>query len=363
MEFRPDIKRMMTFGGISIFLFVTLFPFINSFGQETNSHVIGIVKSEKNEVLQRATVIAIHEPTKNTVSTQTNSKGNFYFFNLRPGGPYSILISHTGYESLSLKELFLSYSSSGFYSILQGSEISEFILKEKNSMLPEVTIKAKQPADQKFGSETNINKERLRSLPSINRNFQDYVRMLPQARVSGEGMSMAGQSNKYNSFFIDGANTNDMLGLSASGSAGGQTGTPPISIEAIEDFKVSQSPYDVQYSGFTGASMNAITRSGSNNFSAASWYYLRNERMAGRSPVPVEKTGSPGVFERPRLTNFFNQITGAWASGPIVKNKLFYFLLLETQNEKLPQPYFFSEYRGSKTLSQINAMADTLRRR
>ena len=356
MGFRSAIKRVIIFRRVSIFFFVVISAYLNSFGQETNTNISGIVTSEKNEELQNATVVAVHEPTKNTYTTQTNSKGYFYLSNLRPGGPYSITISYTGFETGSKKDLYLSYFS-------HGDGIFEFTLKEKNNTLPEVTVHTKQNTEHKFGSETYINSSILRSLPSISRNFQDYARLIPQARINGDGMSLAGQSNKFNSFFIDGSNTNDMLGLSASGSAGGQTGTPPISIEAIEDFKVSQSPYDVQYGNFTGASINAITRSGSNYFEASAWYYFRNEQMAGRSPLPVEKPGSPGVFERPRLTNFFNQIAGAWTSGPFAKNKLFYFLLAETQSEKLPQPFMFSEYRGISSLSQINAMVDTVRQR
>ena len=116
-------------------------------------------------------------------------------------------------------------------------------------------------------------------LPSISRNLQDYVRLVPQAKVNGDGMmSFLGQNNKFNTFFIDGANSNDMLGLSNSGTAGGQTNTPPVSIEAIEELKISLSPYDVQYSNFTGASMNAITRSGSNQFKSSAWYYFRNDQ-------------------------------------------------------------------------------------
>ena len=361
-----EISKSFLLRIISFFLLLSfLLPSSYSFTQETNSRVSGIVRTGKNEILSSATVIVIHEPTKNTYSTQTNKKGYFYFFDIKPGGPYTITISHIGFESLTVKDLFLSYSTPNFYSNQINDELSEFILKEKSSLLTEVIVQTDKQAVQKFGTETNIDNKTIHLLPSISRNIQDYVRLIPQAKVNGDGMmSLAGQSNKFNAFFIDGANSNDLLGLSASGVAGGQTNTPPISIEAIEAIKVSLSPYDGQYSNFTGASINAITRSGSNQFKTSAWYYFRGEKMAGRSPVPIEKPGSPGVFERPLLTDFFNQTKGVWASGALVQNKLFYFLLAESQNELQPQPFNFSEYRGNTNRTeQINALADTIRRR
>lgn len=346
------------------FVFITtLLVCHSSLGQETNTNVSGIVKSAKNETLGKATVVVVHEPTQNTYSTQTNSKGYFYFFNIKPGGPYTIIISYTGYESLLKTNLFLSYSGQNFYSYLQGSELSEFILKEKSDTLNEVTLKTKHPG-ARYGTETNIDNEKISLLPSISRNLQDYVRLVPNAKVNGDGgMSLAGQNNKYNAFFIDGSNTNDLLGLANSGTAGGQTNSPPISIEAIEEIKVLQSPYDVQYSNFTGGSINAITKSGSNQFKSSAWYFFRNEKMAGRSPLPLPVPGTSDAFERPRLSHFFNQTAGVYTSGAFVKNKLFYFLLAEYQTELQPQPYNFLEYKGNSTQQDLIDLTDTVRKR
>ena len=347
----------------SIGLLFSLCLFSESvFSQETNSSVSGVVKSERNEVLQNATVVIIHEPTKNTYSTQTNSKGYFYLFNIKPGGPYTITISYTGYESLSKTNLFVSYTEQNFYSYLQGNEFSEFILKEKQNVLDEVIVKVIKQPESKYGMETNIHREKILTLPSISRNLQDYIRLVPNAKVNGDGgMSLAGQNNKYNAFFIDGSNTNDMLGLANNGSAGGRTDAPPISMEAIEEIKVLQSPYDVQYSNFTGGSINAITKSGSNQFKSSAWYFFRNENMAGKSPLP--DTVSPGLSERTRLDHFFNQTAGVWVSGPFIKNKLFYFLLTEYQSEGQPQPFNFSGYKGNSTRRQLLDLSDTVRNR
>jgi hypothetical protein len=336
-----------------------------SFAQETNSYVSGVVKSERNEVLQNATVMLVHEPTKNTYYTKTNAKGYFYFFSVKPGGPYSISISYIGFEPLLKTNLFHSYTAQNFYSYLQGDEFSEYILKVKSDTLHEVVVNEKKKTEQRFGIETTIDNEKIRSLPSISRNLQDYVRLVPNASVTADGgISLGGQNNLYNAFYIDGSNITDMLGLAASGTAGGQTGAPPISIEAMEEIKVLQSPYDVQYCNFTGGSINAITKSGTNEFKSSAWYYFRNEKMAGKLLQTGDMTGQPGVSERIPLDHFFNQTAGAYASGAFIKNKLFYFLLSEYQSQSQPQPYNFADYKGLNNKQQtFFALADTLRTR
>lgn len=331
---------------------------VDVYSQETNSHISGAVTSQKKELLTNATVTAVHEPTKNSYLTKTNAAGYFYFFNLRPGGPYTLTISHAGYETLVEANQNYQYSQS------QNDNFFEYTLNEKSITLPEATVNSKKNTIPRLGTETNISQRQLLSLSSISRNLQDYIRMVPQSKVNGDGMmSLAGQNNKYNSFFIDGSNNNDMLGTALSGTNSGQTGSPPISIEALEEIKVLLSPYDVQYSNFTGGSINAITRSGSNDSKSSAWYFFRNEQMAGRSPIPEQRPGTPGFFERLKLSSFTNQTAGIWASGPVKKNKLFYFLLLEKQKELQPQPYAFSQYRGNSTMQQLFSLTDTLRTR
>ncbi|MFN2458788.1 MAG: carboxypeptidase regulatory-like domain-containing protein, partial [Chitinophagaceae bacterium] len=313
------INHTTTYIYCFIIFFSILLPFCKITAQETNSQASGKITINKNEILRGVTVTATHEPTKNIFITQSRSDGFFYFFNLKPGGPYTITVSHTGYETEKKENIFLNLNSSGHFFNLSNNDGIDFILKEKNITMPEVTVKSF--ANNKTGIETDISNQRLLSLPSISRNLQDYIRLVPQAKVNGDGMiSLAGQSSRFNAFFIDGANNNDILGLAQSGTNGGQTGSPRISMEAIEEVKVLLAPYDVQYGNFTGGSINAITRSGSNKAKASAWYYFRNENLAGRSPEPIEKTGSPGEYYRPRLSHFFNQTAGTWFSGALVKD-------------------------------------------
>lgn len=353
--FRNYFLLRLAFGGFSFLIF-----FSDLGAQETNSRATGRVFSDNNETLSGATVTVIHEPTQNEYVFVTHSDGYFHFFYLKPGGPYSIIISSAGYETLKKTNLFIHLT--GEYFFYGDTELRDFILQKKIITLGEVRINAGNADKNKTGIETNITNAALNSIPTISRSFQDFVRLLPQAKVNGDGvMSLAGQNNRFNAFFIDGANNTDMKGLSLNGMNGGQTGSPPISVEALEEINVLLSPYNVQYGNFTGGSINAVTRSGSNENKSSAWYYFRNESLAGRSPQYLEKPGAPGEFYRPRLSEFFNQTFGAWNSGPLIKNKLFYFVLVERQSETRPQPYNILDYRGASNRQQLDALTDFLK--
>jgi hypothetical protein len=359
MQSCPGILKQM-WPARSCCLLTILFFSLQLFGQETNSRASGRVFSENNENIDGATVIVIHEPTQNEYSVVTTKDGYFHLFNLKPGGPYSIIISSAGYETSRKNNLFAYLT--GDYFFLDNAEITDFILQKKTITLSEVITHANNSNSNKSGIETNISRSALNNMLSISRNFQDFVRLVPQAKTTGDGvMSLAGQNNRFNAFFIDGANNTDMRGISVSGMNGGQTGSPPISVEALEEINVLLSPYNVQYGNFTGGSINAITRSGSNENKSSAWYYFRNENLAGRSPQPLEKPGSPGGFYRPRLSEFFNQTFGVWNSGALIKNKLFYFVLFEKQSETRPQPFNILDYRGTSNQQQLDELTNFLK--
>jgi hypothetical protein len=349
-------KKLKVIGLALTFLFLSSY---HCFTQETNSRASGRVYSDDGEKIEGVTITVIHEPTQNKYVSATGDDGYFHFFNLKPGGPFSIILSSAGFQTLTKNNLFLHLGAEKF--VFDDSEVAEFFLQKRNVLLDEVVIKAMN-GKTKTGIETTISNAALQSMPSISRSFQDFVRLVPQAKVTGEGsISLAGQNNRFNAFFIDGANNNDISGLAVSGMNGGQTGSPPISMEAIDEINVLLTPYDAQYGNFTGGSINAITRSGGNEAKSSAWYYFRNESLAGRSPLPLEKPGAPGLFYRPRLTQFFNQTYGIWNSGALIKDKLFYFALIERQSEVKPQPYNMSEYRGSSNQEQVQALFDYIK--
>lgn len=341
---------------------VLLFNFQSINAQETNSNVSGIVKSDKKESLAGASIILTHQPTKNIYTALSRDDGTFYFSNLKPGGPYTITITYSGYELFSQENLFLDFGSSTSFLDAANNNVPEFTLDEKATLLKEVIANHSSKIESSQGVASSITNSQLSSLPSISRNIQDYIRLVPQAKVNGDGlMSFAGQNNKFNSFFIDGSNNNDILGVAISGINGGQTNTPPVSIDVLDKINVLQAPNNVQYSNFTGGSINAITKSGSNEIKSSVWYYFRNQNMAGRSPQAIEDPTNPGTFKRTRLLPFQNQTYGLWVGGPFIKNKLFYSVSIEAQVENRPQPFNFTGYNGKSGLQDLENLADTLR--
>ena len=198
--------------------------------------------------------------------------------------------------------------------------------------LDEVVVTASKAAlfnSQKTGAAQNFNQEQILSTPTINRSIFDITKMNPLGVNTGAGMSFAGSSNKYNSFQIDGAVSNDVFGLSDSGTNGGKTGMNPISLDAIEEIQVVIAPFDVRQGGFTGGGVNAITKSGTNTFHGSAYGYYNNEKFYG-------KTAGKDVKERKKLTDLSTETYGFTFGGPIIKNKLFFFTNFERTKEFHP---------------------------
>ncbi len=201
------------------------------------------------------------------------------------------------------------------------------------------------------GTETNISTREINTLPTATRGIGDILRKTPQASVSeGGAITIAGQNNRYNSIFIDGAVNNDVFGLSDTGTNGGQIGINPISLDAIESFQVNIAPFDVRQSGFTGGAINAITRSGTNNWEGSAYYFTRNEELAGKTPTGIREDN------REKLDPFSTNLYGARVGGPIIKNKLFFFVNAEIEREESPRPFDFQQYVGDSNLEMINPL-------
>jgi Carboxypeptidase regulatory-like domain/TonB dependent receptor/TonB-dependent Receptor Plug Domain len=326
-----------------------------SFAQNTTSSISGVIKTSKGDPLLGATVTATHIPTGTVYRVATRTGGRFTLYNMNPGGPYTITVSFVGFTDEKKEDVFLNLGEPSTF---------DFILNDKSSTLTEVVVAGRRTApSSKGGTETSIGRDKLANLPSVGRNLSDFLRAVPQAKLTATdgGISIAGQNNRFNSFYVDGAINNDVFGLSASGTNGGQTSAPPISIDAIDQFQVIISPYDASIGNFTGGGINAITRSGSNEVQGSLWHYRRNEKISGRNPTPTIKPGTFNVYERTQLAKFTNQTTGFRIGGPIIKNKLFFFILGELQRDERPQPYQ-GDYRGTtNTAAGIEAVANFVR--
>lgn len=337
-------KRLLQFV-IAVLLVPTL-----TLAQNTTSSMSGTVKTTTGEILVGATVTATHEPTGTVYRVQSRTGGRFDINNMNPGGPYTVEVSFVNFANEKKTEIYLS---------LGESFKLDFAMANKAGNLGEVTVSATRrttEASGKGGAETLIGRDKMANLPTVGRNIYDYLRAVPQAKLgASEGaVTIAGQNNRYNSFYVDGAVNNDVFGLSASGTNGGQAAIAPISIDAVDQFQVVISPFDASLGNFVGGGINAITRSGTNKTEGSIYYFLQNEQLAGKTPTGLKQNAT-------RLSDFSKKTYGFRVGGAITKNKLFYFINVDLQRDVRPQPFDFSQYRGNSNLAAITGLANTLR--
>lgn len=315
----------------------------------TTAEINGSVSDKNGEALPGASVVVLHNPTGTQNGTITNQEGLFRLPNLTVGGPYTIKVSFVGYHT---------FTEEGVYLALGQSYKINIKLTPDNLEIPEVIImgsgidKHDLFDGNRTGAETVINREQLQNLPSLTGNLNDFLRLTPQANANGAGMSIAGGNNRYNSLMIDGTVNNDVFGLAANGMNGGQAGISPISVEAIDQFQVVIAPFDVRQSGFAGGGINAVTKRGTNEVKGSVYFKVRNESLAGKTPGDVDK--------REKLADFSAKQYGFTVGGPIIKNKLFFFVNTEIQRDETPKPFNFSEYRGDSNEATINQIASKL---
>ncbi len=342
-----NFKRLLTF------VFFAMLS-ITVFGQgATTSEINGRVLSKNGESLPGASVYVVHTPTGTSTGTTTDGQGFFRLPNLTVGGPYEVTISFIGYKSYTRNDVFLSLG--------QAFKINPK-LEDESQKIGEVVVSAKIVSDyttfdgNRTGAETVVGRKDLEELPSVSGSLNDFLRLTPQAGTNGGGLTLAGMNNRYNSLMIDGTVNNDVFGLSGNGMNGGQTGVSPISIETIEQLQVVLAPYDVRQGGFAGGGINAVTKRGTNKFHGSVYHKFRNENLAGKTPT-FHFDG-----KRTLLPEFSSKTTGFTLGGPIVKNKLFFFVNGEKRKDSTPKPFQFSKYEGDSdeaTIQQIqNKLAD-----
>jgi hypothetical protein len=309
--------------------------------QETTSDIAGRVTGSSNP-LPGATVTAVHIPSGSTYKTTSRSDGRYNLPNVRIGGPYKITVTYVGYIGAEQQDITLTL----------GQEYkADFALVPETKQLNEVTVTNSGTGGKVFnsshtGNQEIITRSQLERLPTVNRSLLDFTRLTPGAN----GLSFGGQSNQYNNITVDGANFNNSFGLS--GTLGGQTNSQPISTDALEQVQVNVSPYDVRQGGFSGASINSVTRSGTNTFRGSLYTYIKGPGTQG---YDVENIKIP-------RQDFSYNLTGFSVGGPIIENKLFFFVSGEQENRTDPGTSFVASDATNKPngVSVSNANADTL---
>ena len=305
--------------------FAAMLMSVAAIAQVTTSALGGRVVDANGEPVIGAAVVATHEPSGTVYGVVTNNDGRYAINGMRAGGPYKVEISCLGYQTLAYTDVTLQLAET---SALNGT------LKEDSEMLGEAMVIA-APASkfsaQKMGSATNISSREIASIPTVSRSLTDVTRLSP---YGGNGMSFAGADGRTANFTVDGANFNNNFGLSSNLPGGGN----PISIDAIEEMQVVISPYDVRQTNFIGGGVNAITKSGTNTFKGSAYVYHRNENMRGNMVAGQEVSGAR---DKDRSTTY-----GFTLGGPIIKNKLFFFVNAEYSTI----PTVVNRWRGTNTL-------------
>ncbi len=311
--------------------------------QTTTSSMNGKVTDEKGEALVGATVIAVHTPSGTQYGAITNADGRYNLQGMRTGGPYSLTVSYVGYQSMELTGITLSLGEPRTFDV----QLKE--TQELDAVVVVSTANSRFNAN-KTGAASNFTRGVIENLPSIDRSISDIARLSPLAsstKSSTGGISFAGTNNRYNSFQIDGAVSNDVFGLTASGTNGGQTGTNPISMETIEEVQVVIAPYDVRQSGFTGGGINAVTKSGNNAFRGSAYTYYKDNNLVGK--------GAKGEKYAEQTT----QTYGVTLGGPIVKDKLFFFVSGEYYKDETPATVYDSNnIEGFATQEQLTQIRE-----
>ena len=242
----------------------------------TTSAVAGRVTNEQGEPIQGVTVTVTNTRTGAEYRAVTRADGRFQLQGLQPGGPYRVQAAGLGLATQTRANLQLALSQ---------TEQVDFTLAPQAVLLETVAVTAEDEgaviSPGRTGTATVISDSALMRLPTITRDFTDFVRLVPQISSSGSGTSGAGRNFRFNSIQIDGAANNDLFGLASSGTPGGQAGTKAITLEAIQEVQVVLAPYDVRQGGFTGAGINAVTRSGTNDWEGSFAFFGRSEGLVG----------------------------------------------------------------------------------
>lgn len=314
--------------------------------QITSSSINGKITDSKGETLPGVAIIAMHLPTGLKYATQADANGKYFIPNMNSGGPYTVKTSFIGYKESVKENIILSLG--------ENQKIS-FQLAESTTNLAEVAITANLE-DNKTGTGTRVSQEQIQNLPTLSRSITDFTKLTPQSSNN----SFAGTNFRYNNVAVDGAVNNDAIGFSPSlGGVGGTSNMPgsstrtnPISLDALQDMSVSIAPYDVKLGNFTGGSINAVTKSGTNLITGSIYSFGRNASITG-----VDNAG-----DKSKMPSSYQDLqTGVSVGLPIIKDKLFLFMNFENTTRTEPLFYGAGQNGSFMTSAIANQINDSLK--
>jgi outer membrane receptor for ferrienterochelin and colicin len=281
----------------------------------TTGAVSGTVTDESGQGVEGVQVQLRNARTGLNIGALTRSTGFYVIQGVEPDANYAITVRRIGYAPVTRNNIVIS---------LGQTRREDFKLTHEAAVLSTVTVTANADAIMnatKSGTSTTISDSALRRLPTLNRNFADFVQLVPQVSTTTGYLSGGGVNLRQNAIQIDGAQSGDLFGLGTTGQPGAQANAKSIPLDAVKEYQVLLSPFDVRQGNFGGLLINAVTKSGTNEFHGTLYGNTRNENLTRTQPY---------------LTDFSQQQYSASLGGPIMKDKLFFFVTGELQ--RLQQP-------------------------
>jgi outer membrane receptor for ferrienterochelin and colicin len=283
----------------------------------TTGAISGTVTGSGGEPIEGAQVQISNRATGFTAGGITRSGGSYFVQGLEVGGPYSVSVRRIGFEPQTRNNLRVGLSA---------NTKADFTMTPQATTLSEVVVRAETSSDispSAVGTKTTVSDTVIQRLPTTSRNLTDFIKISPQVSSAGPGFSGGGMSNRMNNVQIDGTSERDVFGLGSTGQPGGQISAKAISIEAVKEYQVLLAPFDVRQGNFGGLLLNAVTKSGTNDFHGSAFTYFRDQDYGRNVPVL-------------RSTPYNKRASGFSLGGPIIKNKLQFFTANEWQTESLP---------------------------
>lgn len=292
--------------------------------QVTTSALSGTVLDNDRRPLTGATIIATHLPSGSRYGTAADTDGHFTIQGMRSGGPYTVEISFIGFRTAEISGITLEL----------GNTLSIREILEPDTSIEAITVTANRIFDDaRTGAATNLDADAIARIPTVSRSIDDIITLSPLAHSAKTGgISFGGENNRYNSFNIDGLPSNDMYGLTSTGTNAGLTAANPIPLDALDRISIAVAPFDVRRGGFTGGSVDAVTKSGTNDFTGSAYTFYNDRNFYGTTP-------GRDIRHREKLSTQSTQIYGATLGGAILRDKLFFFLCGEFALESYPSTY------------------------
>ena len=308
------IKHLTILFQVLVFLSI---PFMVSGQRSTISGISGRVTDSSGQPMPGAAIVAVHVPSGTQYAITADNAGNYRIQNMRVGGPYTVKVSFIGYSTGTYTDIILKLGES----YVQDAQLTEATTALNEVIVTSGTRNYSILSSERSGTQTNVSSRELANLPTISRSLSDFAKYTPQ----NQGNSFSGRDGRFNTITIDGAAFNNNFGLSSNPLPGGNA--QPISLDAIEEVSVNIAPYDVRMSQFTGASINAVTRSGDNTYKASLYTYQRPKSFTGSKVDGIDVANANSRS----LQNY-----GFRVGGPIIRNKLFCFVSGEYEKEVVP---------------------------